>query len=556
MTYQNDAVEPLALPVGREPGPDDSDCPRTGFLGSWGNRLAQRVNLDAMIRREDFAREVRDEATPDIIRELNIALLLPDSFIRKLLRKPEFQRETNHWTPDQVVKFLKSFSDNAVIPSIILWRSTNFIFIIDGAHRLSALCAWIADDYGDREATSGFYNGEISLDQKKIAARTRALVNNAVGSFASLTGLVGGNAGGPVASRASVVVSRPIFVQQVVGTPKVAEDSFFAINTQGTALDETETYLIRNRDTPVAIGARAIVRAGSGHPYWSMFSADNQLEVIRLAGLLHKTIFEPEVLKPLKSLDLPLGGSASPVDALAVLIDFLSVANSIDSAAINAPNSFGKDSTGEKTVSILKGGLIIANRLTGNVGESLGLHPAVYFSNDKGKHSRFLFLGMTATIREKLRNNDSNWFKKFTKARKDIETFLIENKSLIGVVLQNLPKGQRIPKMRDLFNFLVSTANGGAIAKPEAMISYLGLTSKIYEVTSPTRGTAFSDDTKSQIFYRTAIKRAIVCPICSGLLDVEKSVSYDHDTPVRDGGLGTAENGQIVHPYCNTAMKG
>jgi hypothetical protein len=124
--------------------------------------LAQRVNLDAMIQREDFAREVGDESAPEIIRELNLSQLLPESPIRRLLRKPDFQRETNHWKPDQVLRLLKSFIDGDVIPSIILWRSTNYIFVIDGAHRLSALCAWISDDYGAGAISSAFYGGDIS----------------------------------------------------------------------------------------------------------------------------------------------------------------------------------------------------------------------------------------------------------------------------------------------------------------------------------------------------------------------------------------------------------
>ncbi|MDR5727290.1 MAG: DUF262 domain-containing protein [Terriglobia bacterium] len=136
---------------------------------NWGNKdMAQRVNLDAMIRREDFAREVKDGAAPSIINELKLGDLLPASPIRRQLRKPEFQRETNHWTPDQVLKFLTSFIDGDVIPSVILWRSTNFIFVIDGAHRLSALCAWLENDYGFGTKTKSFYSDEITDEQKRI----------------------------------------------------------------------------------------------------------------------------------------------------------------------------------------------------------------------------------------------------------------------------------------------------------------------------------------------------------------------------------------------------
>jgi hypothetical protein len=311
--------------------------------------MAQRVNLDAMIRREDFAREIKDAAAPAIIRELFLSQLLPGSPIRRQLRKPEFQRETNHWTPDQVLKFLTSFIDGDVIPSIILWRSTNFIFVIDGAHRLSALCAWISNDYGDGTETKSFYSDEIFDEQTRIAQRTRRMIEKSIGKYEALDQLVGKPATSAAAQRAGAMNTRPIFLQTVVGNAKIAEDSFFAINSQGTPLDETETYLIKNRYKPVSIGARAIVRAGFGHQYWSTFNQQNKAEIVKLSGELHRIIFEPEVTTPLKTLDLPLGGSKSPVDALAVLIDFLIVSDSKGGAGdkIDAA-TYLNDETGDK----------------------------------------------------------------------------------------------------------------------------------------------------------------------------------------------------------------
>lgn len=523
-----------------------------------GLEMAQRVNLDAMIRREDFAREIKDAPPPSIIRELKLSDLLPSAAIRRQLRKPEFQRETNHWTPDQVLKFLMSFVDGNVIPSIILWRSTNFVFVIDGAHRLSALCAWIQDDYGDRTESKNFYSDEISDEQKRVADRVRKLIKKSVGEYDALDKLVGKSATDRAGVRAGSMNTTPIIVQTVEGNATVAEDSFFAINSQGTPLDETEQYLIRNRYKPVSIGARAIVRSGFGHAYWSAFNQRNQAEVVGLAGELHRIMFEPEVTSPLKTLDLPLAGSKSPVDALAVLIDFLTVADPkahLDKMADDSSVAVS-DETGDKTIEALKNGLKIAHRITGNSPESLGLHPAVYFSNDKGKHSRFLFLGMCALVSERLRNNDDGWFKKFTKARERMEKFLIANKSVIGIVLQNLSKRTRIPKMREMFKFLVDECSEGRSPEAQTVFSHIGLTGKIYDLTATPRAVSFSDDTKSQIYYRQAIESAIKCPICRGLLDTGKSVSYDHITPVREKGLGTAENGQMVHPYCNSGVKG
>jgi len=517
--------------------------------------MAQKVNLDSMIQREDFAREIKDAAEAATIRELKLGDLLPSAPIRQQLRKPEFQRETNHWTPDQLVKFLTSFIDGDVIPSIILWRSTNFIFVIDGAHRLSALCAWLENDYGYGTTSKNFYSDEISEEQKRIAGRAERMIAKAVGNYESLARLVGKPAADIASKRAGSMNLRPIILQTVVGTAKVAEDSFFAINSQGTPLDETETYLIKNRRKPVAIGARAIVRAGFGHSYWSNFNQKNQEEVVKLAGDLHTTMFEPQVRTPIKTLDLPLGGSSSPVDALAVLIDFLTVTNT-SNVQDEGADQFPDDGDGDRTIAVLNGGLKIARRITGNSAESLGLHPIVYFTNEKGKHSRFLFLGMCALVAEKLRNNDKAWFKKFTQARAKVEKFLLENKSVIGVVLQNLGKKTRTPKMAEMFDYLVSETLAGHELEPANIFKLMGLSGKIYDLTIQQRPVHFTEDVKSQIFLRDGIARIQTCPICGGYLDVSKSVSYDHITRVREGGLGTAENGQMVHPYCNTAMKG
>jgi hypothetical protein len=297
------------------------------------------------------------------------------------------------------------------------------------------------------------------------------------------------------------------------------------------------------------------VRSGAGHAYWSSFSQKNQHEVVRLAGELNRIIFEPQVTRPLKTLNVPHGGPSSPVDALAVLIDYLTVSNSTSPVKFDEPLSYADDESGDRTIEVLRSGLKIANRITGNSGESLGLHPAVYYLTEQGKHSRFLFLGMVATIAEKLRNNDDGWFRKFTMARKAVETFLIDHKSLIGIVLQNLNKPARIPKMRDMFNYMVKQANDGNDLTPQSVISHLGLNARIYDVTTSPRSAEFSDDSKSVIFYRDAIRREHVCPVCEGLLDITKSVSYDHITRRRDDGLGNPENGQMVHPYCNTGIR-
>jgi hypothetical protein len=129
--------------------------------------VAKRVDLDAMIPRADFA--VTEEAyVLDLMKDFPIGHLAKESPILKLLRKPDFQRETNHWSADQLVSFIESFLDNEVIPSLILWKAPRYIFVIDGGHRLSALRAWMQDDYGDgphllRSTRVRFHNAKRTL---------------------------------------------------------------------------------------------------------------------------------------------------------------------------------------------------------------------------------------------------------------------------------------------------------------------------------------------------------------------------------------------------------
>ncbi len=82
--------------------------------------MGNHVNLDAMIPREDFAVLDSDKltATDNPIKEFPMMYLGSGSPILKLLRKPDFQRETNHWTPNQIATFIASFLDNEVIPSL------------------------------------------------------------------------------------------------------------------------------------------------------------------------------------------------------------------------------------------------------------------------------------------------------------------------------------------------------------------------------------------------------------------------------------------------------
>jgi len=237
------------------------------------------------------------------------------------------------------------------------------------------------------------------------------------------------------------------------------------------------------------------------------------------------------------------------------LVDLLTIAANIEPVA-KPIDKYADDSTGNDTVEVLYRSLDVVSRITGSSDGSLGLHTAVYFYTDKGKHSKFLFLGIVALIAEKLRNNDAYFFKKFTKARPSVEEFLIENKSLIGIILQNLGKNQRIPKVREMFDFLVSETVKGAPLEVEKVIAQLGLTGRIVDVRPIQTTPAVTDETKNTIIIKTAIATAPKCPLCYGRLEPNKSRSYDHITDKKHEGTGDVDNIQLTHPYCNNQQQG
>ncbi len=518
--------------------------------------MASLVNLDALIKREDFGTEEDEQEAFENFGTISIRDLTEGALVGPNLRKPDFQRETNHWSPQQVLSLLQSFVTGDLVPSVILWKSPTYLFVIDGGHRLSALKAWIEDDYGDGALSYEYFGREISRDQKKIAETTRKLVNDSIGSYKQLK-LKNEKQDLPTEEKRFVTkaISRGLQVQWVKGDADKAEKSFFKINTQGTPLDQIEELLLINRNKPIPIAARAIIRAGTGHKYWSSFEHDAAAKIEQLSKELHVTLFEPEIKRPIKTLDLPLGGSKGVRTALQVLIDLILIATRNQQGFPKEISELHDDLTGQATVETLRRINKLAKRVTGNDNGSLGLHPAIYFYGPSGRHSSAMFMGLMSLIAKKLNDNNSKFFEDFTKAREKIEEVLVKKKDLIATILQKHISKNRISIYSDFINELVARINRGEIIEDNTIVSITKLDGKIVLGNFIGGNAAFSDDVKSESFIKAALKSAIKCTICNGYLDAEKSLSYDHMTRVREEGRGNIDNCQLTHPYCNQSIK-
>lgn len=514
------------------------------------------VNLDAMIKREDFATQEVDPTSYENVTTISLRDFTPGGLIGPSLRKPDFQRETNHWSPEQVVSLLECFVNGDLIPSVILWQSPTYLFVIDGGHRLSVLRAWVENDYGDGPTSQTFFGYQISEDQAKTAVATRALVDRTIGTWQHYQARIA-DTGLDTNERRKLtaVVSRGLPIQWVRGDADKAESSFFKINTKGTPLDDIEELLLKNRHKPTSIAARAIIRAGKGHRYWSGFHSEVAEQIEESAINLHGVLFEPEIQRPIKTLDLPLGGPKGIRTALQVLIDLILIATRNQKGDPKTIASVADDDDGSATVVTLRKSLALMRRITGNDGGSLGLHPAVYFYGPTGRHSGPMFMGTVALLGEKLANNDQTFFPAFTEVRSALEDILIVHKDLIATILQRTASRGRVARYTVMLGKIINKLKTAEAVTESDIVTFADLDGKVLVGTSAEAGKGFSDDTKSQVFITAALSSAIKCPLCGGFLDTEKSMSYDHIKRAREGGTGVGSNLQLTHPFCNQSLK-
>lgn len=508
------------------------------------------VQLDALIPREDFEIDEKSSQT-SLSQTIKISDLESGSFFYHSLRKPDFQRETSDWSIEKIADFIKSFLDGDLIPAIILWNAGKFTFAIDGAHRLSALISWVNDDYGDSFFSKAFFDHNIPEEQKNIAEKTRNKVNRDIGSYKDHSEAIRNQdkANPIILERAQKLGYIAIQLQWVNGGAEKAEASFFKINQKAVAINSTEIDLLLSRKKPNAIAARAIVRSGTGHKYWSKFNSENQGEIQNLAKEINEILFTPKLKTPVKSIDLPIAGQGYSSRTLSLILDFVNISNDFDSKTV-----LDDDLDGQSTIKMLKKSKRIAQRILGNHSSSLGLHPAVYFYSITGKHQPTAFLAIVELIKD---FETRDFYKKFMQVRFPFENYLLRNKQISNQV--TLKYGSGIKGYRQLKEvlktiidfFLAGDIDEIVTKKLKDKYIYLNFdNTESYETDSQD----FSEGIKSAIFIREAIANSVKCRLCNCMVH-KNSISFDHIERVADGGKGMADNGQIAHFYCNSTLK-
>ncbi|GAB1543257.1 hypothetical protein NUACC21_59310 [Scytonema sp. NUACC21] len=513
--------------------------------------MTGKLFLDALISREDF--DVQDESqVPQGPHKTTLSysdFKIPGFFFASL-RKPDFQRETNEWNAEKVCDLIESFLDGDLIPAVILWKyADSYTFVIDGAHRISALAAWVNDDYGDGKLSRRFFDNSIPESQIDNAKKARELINSRIGAFKHYEESLfePDLAENKVKKRLKSLGTRAIQLQWVDGDSRKAESSFFKINQKSTPISDTEIAVLESRRKPSGLCSRAILRGGQGYKYWQTYNSPIADDIQKEAEEINKLIFNPILTSPIKSLDLPLGGKNHAANSLSMIYELVCLFKSPEEA---------NDENGEKTLSLLKSIRKALRRVNDIHPSSLGLHPAIYIYSSSGNFRVSCF---HAVIEFSKKLEQKHKLDIFTKYRADFESILMASDNIIQQIVRKVRQANKaILPIVNYFEAVLDELSKGVPAQDvlknvllKKEFSYL--TMEVIEQTE-TKASSFSKDTKSAAFIREAIKVAPRCSICNGLLHT-KSIQIDHKIRKQDGGTGSLENAQLSHPYCNSTYK-
>jgi hypothetical protein len=521
------------------------------------------VNLDALIPREDFAVAAQTQHA-NALEKISV-IHLEGPFFEPDLRKPDFQRETTQWNPTKVVDLIRAFVDADLIPAVILWRSGQYIFVIDGAHRLSALLAWIFDDYGNRKQSLEFFGGHISDDQRTIAKRTRDLVNKEVGSYQDYVAARKNIAGAPepMQKRLSNLAVNSVIAQWVPTTDvKSAEDSFFKINQAATPIDPTERRILKARNSPNALAARAITHPGSGHKYWNSFNSTAQASIESIGSIIYHALYDPAIGgSTITTLDVPVAGRG--YNALPFVVDLVNECNAAAVADTTTTKDIKEnlpvDPDGSLTLKYLKSVKDRLDRITGDSPSSLGIHPVVYFYTRSGAFQPTALIATSRFLESLARKGN---LEKFTSARRQFEQFLIDHKEAMSLLIHKFGSGGRsLPWLETYYERVLEGFLEGK--NPEEIQQDFTADPDFTYLTVPRPGVgkqstgtkrSFSSNTKTATFFAAALLTAPRCQICGGVIH-RNSMQFDHIIRVREGGANDMSNSQLSHPYCNSTYK-
>jgi hypothetical protein len=520
--------------------------------------MAHKVNLDALIQRADFEITSDEEGYPAVF---TLPELESTKNTYKILRKPEFQRYTSDWTPQQVVALVKNFIDRDLIPAIIIWNSpARLQFVMDGAHRLSALIAWVNDDYGFGTISQQAQGRDaITKAQKDAHNATKALMADQIGSYSELLkiGSTEGSGTPDQRKRAMGMNSFPIEIQQYNKPDRrKAEGSFYRINQGGTALNKDEREIIRTRQWPESIAARAVWRTGKGRQYWSSFKPDMVKKIEGTASEIQSLLLKPEIDASISPLQVPVIADAYTNAGLGILDQFVHLANDLPDRD-SAPNNFEPlpeidpkaDQTGDKTLEYLSKARKLAEEIASKKPYSLGLHPGVYAYSKSGKFLPGAFFAEVLFLKDLIKRNQVF---QFADNRKVFEEFLVTHKHYVTLLTHD--GGAKMKSAPSIFRYYKTVL--GLISRGKDVNKALAADKEYKDLVSaveppPSKRSAKVGNASIPMMLRESLNSAVVCEECGARI-YKDAWTHGHRKAASEGGTGHSNNLGSLHPTCNS----
>lgn len=503
----------------------------------------KKVNLDAMILREDFSIDSGYTST-NRFKQIPINDLKADSIFRHTIRKPDFQRETRDWDVNQIINFLYSIINRHFIPAVILWQNANALtFVIDGAHRISALMAWVNDDYGDGKISAEFFNNQISEEQKEIAKAARKRIDKEIGPFSRyMDSIYSPQKYSEDFRRLALALTSFSFdIQWIDGDVTNAEQSFFNINQKAVPISPTEISILQGRNKANCIATRAITYAGNGNKYWNKFDFSIQQQIEQLAKDINDLLYLPPLHTPISTLDVSMAGKNQN-----------NLSFNYDLVNYSSNKQFkNDDNDGQETIDVLKNLKKLLQLLNSNAESSLGLHPMVYFYSKRGNFKPAMFYA-TFLFVKKLK--ETNKFDLFISQRAKLESFIYQYDGVFDQINRNLRSSKRSAVVLcDILFDIIGELNQSKSFE-EILTRLQNQYSIVIETESANIDNGKRSELKSSSFISTALPTVPKCSICGGAIHTN-SISMDHIVRKREGGVDSLSNVQITHPYCNTGYK-
>lgn len=435
-----------------------------------------KCNLEHLIPRSDIEENESNGVISQSDRRstFNLTDLEKGQFFYEQLRKPIFQRDTNEWTVERLEQLILTFLDDGLIPAIILWEDLDgSIYIIDGAHRISSLIAWVNSDYGKENELNDSNHNAIE-----------EYINNKIGSYEEIKR----SKNEKYKWQKQIIAKRSIAVQWVTGDYGKVKESFIRINEQGVVVTADEKELIENDQLPTSKLSRAVLGHGLGQ------KSKNQNEKT-------KKIFQ-RFFKPFLSHELnnyPFAGSLNEDFVISKIYNAIKI--------IDNGEKLNLLELTEKVETILK-----------LIQDDLNISQKVYFYGATKKHKTNSFYGFIRF--SLLLNENAQLYREFIENRKFFEEYLVENERHIQVISRKKRQAKRAyEEISKYYQYLLQACKTNKFNNMHDNFSYLDFGQKL-NLTTRERGIRRN--------YEEFIRVTPRCTKCLGFIDGEENTVKTH----------------------------